>query len=99
MIVFAAALLECNVITSIALLLLTLPCINLLCVFVTTGHTEAVLSVAFSPDGQQLASGSGDTTVRLWDLNTQTPMYTCTGWKIQVLCLIYYPFTYNVKFL
>ncbi|RZS12114.1 hypothetical protein BHM03_00043530, partial [Ensete ventricosum] len=36
-------------------------------------HTEAVLSVSFSPDGQNLASGSGDTTVRLWDLNTQTP--------------------------
>ena len=95
MIAFAAALLECNVITSIALLLLSLPCINLLCVFVTTGHTEAVLSVAFSPDGQQLASGSGDTTVRLWDLNTQTPMYTCAGWKIKILCLIYYPFTYK----
>ena len=32
MIAFAAALLECNVITSIALLLLSLPCINLLCI-------------------------------------------------------------------
>ena len=37
------------------------------------GHAEAVLSVAFSPDGQKLASGSGDTTVRLWDLNTECP--------------------------
>lgn len=41
------------------------------------GHSEAILSVAFSPDGKNLASGSGDTTVRIWDLMTETPMYTC----------------------
>lgn len=28
-------------------------------------HTEAVFSVAFSPDGHTLASGSGDDTARL----------------------------------
>ena len=31
------------------------------------GHTNAVLSVAFSPDGDTIASGSGDNTIRLWE--------------------------------
>lgn len=26
-----------------------------------------------------LASGSGDTTVRFWDLSTETPHFTCQG--------------------
>jgi hypothetical protein len=38
-----------------------------------------VLAVSFSPDGKFLASGSGDTTVRFWDLSTQTPLFTCKG--------------------
>ena len=41
------------------------------------GHSESVLSVNFSPDGRMLASGSGDTTVRFWDLNTQLPKCEC----------------------
>ncbi|KAL0226710.1 hypothetical protein P9112_014034 [Eukaryota sp. TZLM1-RC] len=43
------------------------------------GHSEAVLDVAFSPCGSYLASGSGDTSVRLWDLHTNTPIVTLTG--------------------
>lgn len=51
------------------------------------GHAEAVISICFSPDGQNLASGSGDTTVRLWDLNTETPHFTCAGHKQWVMCV------------
>jgi ribosome assembly protein 4 len=43
------------------------------CTATIEGHLEAITVLQFSPNGKLLASGSGDTTVRFWDLNTQTP--------------------------
>jgi WD40 repeat protein len=38
------------------------------------GYTTTVSSVAFSPDGKLLASGSGDKTIILWDVATRQPL-------------------------
>jgi WD40 repeat protein len=37
------------------------------------GHAKRVRTVAFSPDGKTLVSGSADTTVRMWDAATGQP--------------------------
>jgi len=37
------------------------------------GHSNPVVSVAFSPDGKTLVSGSLDNTIILWDVASQTP--------------------------
>lgn len=55
------------------------------------GHAEAVVALSFSPDCTNLASGSGDTTLRLWDLTTETPKFTCTGHKNWVLVVSWSP--------
>jgi RNA polymerase sigma factor (sigma-70 family) len=43
------------------------------------GHTDEPLCAAFSPNGDLLASGSGDKTARLWDAFTGKAKGTLTG--------------------
>ena len=43
------------------------------------GHTDRITSVAFSPDGLMLASGSADNTVKLWNPNNGQLKGTLTG--------------------
>jgi WD40 repeat protein len=43
------------------------------------GHSETIFSVAFSPDGRKLASGSADQTILIWDLETGQAQRTLKG--------------------
>jgi WD40 repeat protein len=42
-------------------------------------HSDRVLSVAFSPNGRTLASGSGDHSVKLWDVASGHELRTLVG--------------------
>ena len=44
------------------------------CTSSLSGHAEAVIAAAFAPNGQGLATGSGDCSMRLWDINTECSM-------------------------
>ena len=37
------------------------------------GHTDAVIGVAFSPDGTRIVTGGDDQTAKVWDARSGTP--------------------------
>ncbi len=55
------------------------------------GHTNGVHSVAFSPDGKRLASGSMDGTVKLWDSGSGQEQLTLKGHANRVLSVAFSP--------
>jgi hypothetical protein len=55
------------------------------------GHTGVVHSVAYSPDGARLASGSWDKTVKVWDARTGQELRTLKGHSSDVLSVAFSP--------
>jgi WD40 repeat protein/predicted Ser/Thr protein kinase len=54
-----------------------------------SGHAWAVLTVAFSPDGKILATGSDDNTIKLWEVNTGQLISTLSGHSWSVVALAF----------
>jgi WD40 repeat protein len=61
------------------------------CVHTLVGHSNAVTSLAFSPDSQTLASGSEDKTIEMWKLDAGKRWYTLTGHSDWVTCVAFSP--------
>ncbi|QRV96697.1 WD40 repeat-like protein [Ceratobasidium sp. AG-Ba] len=56
------------------------------------GHSDSVLSVAYSPDGRRIVSGSYDNTVRIWDADTGAPIgKALEGHSDSVWSVVYSP--------
>jgi WD40 repeat protein len=54
-------------------------------------HGDNVYSIAFSPDGKYLASGSGDKTVKLWNVESQKEVNTLKKHKDKVTSVAFSP--------
>ncbi|KAK4441876.1 hypothetical protein QBC34DRAFT_458153, partial [Podospora aff. communis PSN243] len=61
------------------------------CLQTLEGHNYSVSSVAFSPDGQQLASGSGDQTIKIWDTTSGQCLQTLEGHSSWVSSVTFSP--------
>jgi len=55
------------------------------------GHTSSVTSVTFFPDNKRIVSGSWDTTLRLWDVVSDTQLHTLKGQSAGVASLTFSP--------
>jgi WD40 repeat protein/nucleoside phosphorylase len=61
------------------------------CILTLVEHSDTVSSVAISPDGKILASGSLDKTIKLWDTVTGNSLATLVGHSSAVLSVAFSP--------
>ncbi len=61
------------------------------CLKTLAGHTMGVNSVAYSPNGTKIISGSLDNTVKIWDANTGQCLQTLEGHSDDVNSVAYSP--------
>jgi len=55
------------------------------------GHTASITSIAYSPDGKLLASGSEDQTIGLWDTQSQENLHLLEGHTDAVTSVAFSP--------
>lgn len=55
------------------------------------GHNRDITSVAFSPDGSQIISGSKDEMIRFWDVSTGVEMRALQGHSNRIYSVTFSP--------
>jgi WD40 repeat protein len=63
---------------------------------VLEGHTGAIASVAFSPDGARALTGSRDNAAKLWDAATGKEILSLDGHQEEVTSVNFSPDGLNV---
>ena len=55
------------------------------------GHNKMVTSLAFSPNGRMLATGSWDKTAKLWDVESGRELLDLAGHRFAVSAVAFSP--------